>query len=93
MRRGQWDEAKRLLVAQGEVPDELKPKLGPSSTPSLIREAAGDRCETACRRSQGCAQVDLIQPYLQLGQTDVVYQIIDESLDAIAWPGSTRGAA
>jgi len=88
MRRGQWEEAKRLLLAQGEVPDELKPELGPyvdaiadpAKRPAIVAKLRAVDPEVA-------RQVDLVQPYLQLGQTDLVYQIIDDTLDAdrLAW--------
>jgi len=88
MRRGQWEEAKRLLLAQGEVPDELKPELGPyvdaiadpAKRPAIVAKLRAVDPKVA-------RQVDLVQPYLQLGQTDLVYQIIDDTLDAdrLAW--------
>jgi adenylate cyclase len=88
MRRGQWEEAKRLLLAQGEVPDELKPELGPyvdavanpAQRPAIVAKLRAVDPKVA-------RQVDLVQPYLQLGQTDLVYQIIDDALDAdrLAW--------
>ena len=88
MRRGQWEEAKRLLLAQGEVPDELKPELGPyvdaiadpAQRPAIVAKLRAVDPKVA-------RQVDLVQPYLQLGQTDLVYQIIDDTLDAdrLAW--------
>ena len=91
MRRGQWDEAKRLLLAQGEVPDEFKPNWAryvdaiadPAQRPAMVAKLRAVDPKVA-------RQVDLVQPYLQLGQTDLVYQIIDDTLDAIAWPGCTR---
>lgn len=88
MRRGQWEEAKRLLLAQGEVPDELKPELGPyvdaiadpAKRPAIVAKLRAVDPKVA-------RQVDLVQPYLQLGQTDLVYRIIDDTLDAdrLAW--------
>jgi TolB-like protein/Flp pilus assembly protein TadD len=88
MRRGQWEEAKRLLLAQGEVPDELKPELGPYV--DAIANPAQRPAMVAKLRAvdpQVARQVDLVQPYLQLGQTDLVYQIIDDTLEAdrLAW--------
>ncbi len=88
MRRGQWEEAKRLLLAQGEVPDELKPELGPYV--DAIADPAQRPAMVAKLRAvdpKVARQVDLVQPYLQLGQTDLVYQIIDDTLDEdrLAW--------
>jgi tetratricopeptide (TPR) repeat protein len=88
MRRKDWAEAKRLLLQQGEVPDELKPQLGPfidavadpSKRPAMVALLQAVDPKVA-------KQVDLIQPYLQLGQVDLVFKIMDESLDddRLAW--------
>jgi TolB-like protein/Flp pilus assembly protein TadD len=88
MRRKDWAEAKRLLLQQGEIPDELKPQLGPfidavadpSKRPAMVKFLQSVDPKVA-------KQVDLIQPYLQLGQVDLVFKIMDESLDddRLAW--------
>jgi tetratricopeptide (TPR) repeat protein len=88
MRRGQWDESKRLLLAQEHLPDELKAKVGdfvdavanPAKRPAVI---AGLRAVDP----HVAKQVDLLMPYLQLGQNDIAFQIIEDSLarDRMAW--------
>ena len=88
MRRKDWAEAKRLLLQQNEVPEELKPQLGPfidavadpSKRPAMVKFLQSVDPKVA-------KQVDLIQPYLQLGQVDLVFRILDESLDddRLAW--------
>jgi TolB-like protein/Tfp pilus assembly protein PilF len=88
MRRKDWAEAKRLLQQQTEVPDELKPHLGPfvdaiadpSQRPAMVAFLQAVDPQVA-------RQVDLIQPYLQLGQIELVFRILDESLDddRLAW--------
>ncbi|MCX7053411.1 MAG: hypothetical protein NTU56_04265, partial [Proteobacteria bacterium] len=88
MRRGQWDEAKRLLAAQVTLPAELRPLVGqfvdaiadPARRPAVV---AGFRSIDP----KVATQEDLLMPYLQLQQYDLVYRIVDESLDhdRMAW--------
>jgi TolB-like protein/Flp pilus assembly protein TadD len=88
MRRGQWDEAKRLLLAQEHLPAELKSKLGdfvdaianPAKRPAVV---AGLRAVDP----KVAQQVDLLMPYMQLGQNDIAFQIVEDSLarDRMAW--------
>jgi TolB-like protein/Flp pilus assembly protein TadD len=88
MRRGQWDESKRLLLAQGKLPAELKSKVGdfvdaianPARRPAVV---AGLRAV----EPKVATQVDLLMPYIQLGQNDIAFQIVDDSLarDRMAW--------
>jgi TolB-like protein/Tfp pilus assembly protein PilF len=88
MRRGDWDEAKRLLLQQTKVPEELRPMLGPFV--DAIRDPAKRPAIVTYLRAvdpKVAKQVDLIQPYLQLGQTGLVLDILEESLveDRLAW--------
>ena len=88
MRSQQWAEAKRLLVAQEELPAEFRPLIGPfvdavadpAKRPPVVKFLRSVDAKVA-------TQLDLIQPYLQLGQTDLVYGILNESLDQerMAW--------
>lgn len=88
MRRGQWDESKRLLLAQEHLPAELKSKVAdfvdavatPAKRPAVV---AGLRAVDP----KVARQVDLLQPYLQLGQNDIAFQIVEDSLadDRMAW--------
>jgi len=88
MRRGQWDESKRLLLAQGKLPAELKLKVGdfvdaianPAKRPAVV---AGLRAV----EPKVATQVDLLMPYIQLEQNDIAFQIVDDSLarDSMAW--------
>jgi TolB-like protein/tetratricopeptide (TPR) repeat protein len=88
MRRGQWDESKRLLLAQEHLPAELRSKVGdfvdaianPARRPAVV---AGLRAVDP----SVAKQVDLLLPYLQLGQNDIAFQIIEDSLarDRMAW--------
>lgn len=82
MRRGDWEAAKRLLLGQKGVPEELKPELGPfvdaiadpAKRPALVAKLRAVDPKVA-------RQVDLIQPYLQLDQIDLVYRILDDFLE------------
>ncbi len=88
MRRGQWDEAKRLLLLQQGLPPELRPKVGefvdavadPAKRPAMVAALRAVDPKVA-------TQTDLLQPYLQLGERDLAFKIIDESLqhDRLAW--------
>jgi TolB-like protein/Flp pilus assembly protein TadD len=82
MRRGQWADARRFLAQQEDVPEKLRseamkfidaladPKLGPEVIAAM--HAFDPKVAT---------QLDLIWPYLQLGQVDYVYQILFAALD------------
>ncbi len=83
MRRKQWDDAKRLLAQQEQIQPEFRPMLGPYV--DAIADPAKRPPIVAFLRAvdpKVAAQVDLLQPYMELGQTDIVYRIIDETLDA-----------
>jgi len=82
MRRGQWADARRFLAQQEDVPEKLRqgamkfidaladPKLRPEVIAAM--HAFDPKVAT---------QLDLIVPYLQLGQVDYVYQILFAVLD------------
>jgi tetratricopeptide (TPR) repeat protein len=82
LRRGQWDDAKRLLLAQKEIPVEFRPQIGlfvdavadPAKRPSVVATLRAVDPKVA-------TQTNLLMPYIQLGQNDLVFQILNESLD------------
>jgi TolB-like protein/Flp pilus assembly protein TadD len=82
IRNRQWDEARRLLMAEEHLPPELKSHVGdfvdalanPSKRPAVVAELRKIDPKIA-------KQEDLISPYLQLQQTDLVFQVINEALD------------
>jgi tetratricopeptide (TPR) repeat protein len=82
IRRRQWDEARRLIVQQEEIPPELRDEAGrvvdaladPSLRPRVVAEMRAVDPKLA-------QQVDLVSVYLQLGQVDLVYQILFAELD------------
>jgi TolB-like protein/Flp pilus assembly protein TadD len=88
MRRGQWDESKRLMLAQAHLPPELKSKVGdfvdavanPAKRPAVVASLRAVDPKVA-------QQVDLLMPYVQLGQNDIAFQVIEESLarNRMAW--------
>ena len=88
MRRGQWDEAKQLLSAQVTLPAELRPLVGqfvdaiadPARRPAVVATLRAVDPKIA-------NQADLVMPYMQLGQNDLVFQVLNESLDhdRMAW--------
>ena len=88
LRRGQWDEAKRLLLAQDHLPPELRAKVGdfidavanPTKRPAVV---AGLRAVDP----KVAKQVELLMPYVQLGQNDIAFQVIEDSLahNRMAW--------
>jgi len=82
MRRGQWDEARRLIAAQENIPPEVRPQA----------KRYVDAVENPGLRSAVIAEmlaidpkimppIGLIQPLLHLGAIDAVYETIFAALD------------
>jgi len=88
MRRGQWAEARRLIMTQDGLPDVLREPAGqyvdavadPAQVPQVV---AGMRAVDP----KLVPQIELIQPYMHLGQLDIVYDLLFKSLDedSMAW--------
>jgi TolB-like protein/Flp pilus assembly protein TadD len=88
MRRGEWDEARRLMAQQEGLPPELKKKVtgfvealaDPSKKPALVADLRRMDPKIA-------TQSQLIGTYLHLGETDLAYKIMFETLDKdpLAW--------
>ena len=82
MRQKRWDDARRLIVRQQELPPELRPLAArfvdavadPALRPKLIAEMRAVDPKIA-------TQTDFVHPYLQLGQVDLVYGILLGALD------------
>jgi hypothetical protein len=89
MRRGQWEEARRLLVQQDDLPPELRPQAArfvdamadPAIRPKVVAEMRSLDPKVV-------PQLELVHPYIQLGQVDLVYQILFAELDRD--PGSWK---
>ena len=69
IRRGQWDEARRLIVQQDEIPAEIRPLAArfvdgledPTVRPKVVAEMRAVNPEVV-------PQVEFVHPYLQLGE-------------------------
>jgi TolB-like protein/Tfp pilus assembly protein PilF len=82
MRRGQWADARRLIMSQEGLPDALRPQAGryvdAVADPKLVPEVvAGMRAVDP----KVVPQLELVQPYMHLGQLDIVYDLLTKSLD------------
>ncbi|HET9692822.1 MAG TPA: hypothetical protein VFP48_00440 [Steroidobacteraceae bacterium] len=87
MRQGRWEDAKQLFVHQ-DIPAELKPLVG--QWVDAVADPAKRPQTLAAMRTLDpkiIKQVDLLMPYLRLGEVDIVYRILFESLeqDRMAW--------
>ena len=88
MRRGDWADARRLIVEIDSIPDEIKPQAqrfvdalaNPALRPEIVKGMRAIDPKVA-------PQVGFIGPYLQLGEVDLVYGILDEELrkDTNSW--------
>ena len=88
IRRGDWVDARRLMGEIESIPDEIKPEAqrfvdalaNPKLRPEIV---AGMRAIDP----KIAPQVNFIGPYLQLGEIDLVFRILDEELrkDANSW--------
>ena len=91
MRRSQWDEAKRLLAEQDEIPPEFRSQIGPF-VDAIADPAQRPRMVASMRAvdPKVATQQDLVWPYLQLGQIDLVFAVLFDSLDEdrLAWTRS-----
>jgi len=96
LRRGQWDEARRLLAEHEALPPEMKDKA------QVIVAALADPAKRATTVAEMKAldpkvvpQDQLIGSYLALGETDLAYRLMFESLDRHdrAWVRDNWGGA
>ena len=88
MRRGQWQEAKRLIEAQTHLKDAMRPFI-PRFVDALADPKLRPQAVAEMRAIDPAVmkQVELIGPYIQLGAVDVAYGLIFDALDqdAKAW--------
>jgi len=81
LRRGQWEVATRELESEKTLPPEVRALIpqyveavaDPARRPPLVARMRAMDPKIA-------TQLDFVQPYTQLGQVDLVYQILDASL-------------
>lgn len=83
MRRGQWDEARRLIVAQEDLPPEVRPQaaryVDAIENPRL---RAAVIAEMRAIDPKIVPQEGLVQPLVHLGAIDAVYEVLFSALDA-----------
>jgi Flp pilus assembly protein TadD len=82
MHRGEWAEAKRLLMSQEGIPAEIKPFIDPFV--DAIADPSKRPAAIATMRKLDpkiAKQTDLISPYLQLGAVDQVYDVLFKAID------------
>ena len=88
LRRKQWDEGERLLVAQHGIPDELKPLIH-EFIEGLRDPSARPRVIASLRKTNPdlISQAKLVDVYSSLGDVDLAYQVMFETLDKdhLAW--------
>ena len=75
LRRGQWDEARRLLLAQEEHAARAEAARSASSSTRWPTLPSVQRWWRSCSRldPKVATQEELLMPYLQLGQYDLAY--------------------
>ncbi|HET7202916.1 MAG TPA: tetratricopeptide repeat protein [Steroidobacteraceae bacterium] len=87
MRQGRWEDAKRLFAHQ-DLPEAIKPLVG-QWVDAVADPAKRPHTLAAMRRvdPKVIKQEDLLMPYLQLGEVDLVYRIMFDALerDRNAW--------
>jgi TolB-like protein/Tfp pilus assembly protein PilF len=82
LRRRQWDEVRRLLAQQEDLPPELRVHVSrfvdALADPALRPEVVNDLRRLDPKVAK---QLDLVGSYIELGQVDLVYQILFDELD------------
>jgi adenylate cyclase len=82
IRRGQWDEARRLIVSQEEIPAEIRPQaaryVDALENPGLRTTVIA---EIRAIDPKVVPQEGLIQPLIHLGAIDAVYDVLFAALD------------
>jgi TolB-like protein/tetratricopeptide (TPR) repeat protein len=81
IRRGNWADARRLIVQQEGIPEAVRPYAekyvdalaDPAVKPKVIAEMRAIDPKIL-------PQLKLVEPYLQLGEVDLVYEILFASL-------------
>ena len=81
IRRGQWDEVKKLFASQEMLPEPIRAQIGPivdSLANPALRPAMAARLQTIDPRDW--APQERVMPYILLGQTDLAYQVMFDGL-------------
>jgi tetratricopeptide (TPR) repeat protein len=88
VRRGEWADARRLFVEQEAIPAEIRPHavryVDALADPALRSTVVA---ELRAIDPKIVPQASLIEPYLQLGEVDLAYEILFEEIerDPAAW--------
>ncbi len=87
-RRGDWNKVKQLLRSEPELPEVLRSKVDsyvdaladPAKRPQVVRELQAIDPQL---KPQG----ELLMAYVELGQPDLAFQVMNDSLDRdrLAW--------
>jgi TolB-like protein/Tfp pilus assembly protein PilF len=81
LRRREWDEARRTIVLQESVPQELRDAavkfVAAMADPKLRPQLVADMRAVDPKIAK---QIDFVLPYLQLGEIDLVYSIMLDAL-------------
>ena len=91
MREGNWAEARRLITEIDTMPDEVRPYAGrfvdALADPKLRPEVVASLREIDPKVAP---QLGFVGPYLQLGEVDLVYRILEDELrrDSNSWASS-----
>jgi TolB-like protein/Tfp pilus assembly protein PilF len=83
LRRGQWEEAKRLFAVQEGIPKPIRNLVGPI-VDALADPALRPRMVETLQAidSKVWPQEQRVMPYVQLGRTDLAYEALFNGLDA-----------
>ena len=81
--RGNWVEARRLIAAHEDIPQAVRP-LAVRYVDALADPAIKPEVVAQMRALDPAVlpQINLVEPYLQLGEVDLVYQILFATLEA-----------
>ena len=82
LHRGDWEEARRLMSSQENLPGELRPLVArfvdavadPTLRPEVVASMRAVDPKVV-------PQLELVGAYLELGEVDLVYQILFRSID------------
>jgi adenylate cyclase len=91
MRRGQWADARRLIQEGENVPAEIRPQavryVDAIADPSIRAQVVA---ELRAIDPKIVPQLELIEPYIRLGQLDLVYELLFKALDEDPMSWSSR---
>jgi tetratricopeptide (TPR) repeat protein len=88
LRRGEWDEAKRLFATQEGIPEAIRSQIGPI-VDALADPALRPHMVATLQAidPKVWPQQERVMPYILLGQTDLAYRVMFDGIDKdrLAW--------